>query len=86
MEIKVKQTIEETRARRLRCIRKRGGGYSVDIPTAWTLQFLNILIHAVDGLLSCSPSSMIADGSLKQNLSDLLLTELRLCLRYKARD
>ena len=61
-------------------------GYSEDIPTAWTLQFLNILIHAVDGLLSCSPSSMIADGSLKQNLSDLLLTELRLCLRYKARD
>ena len=61
-------------------------GYSVDIPTAWTLQFLNILIHAVDGLLSCSPSSMIADGSLKQNLSDLLLTELGLCLRYKARD
>ena len=61
-------------------------GYSVDIPTAWTLQFLNILIHAVDGLLSCSPSSMMADGSLKQNLSDLLLTELRLCLRYKARD
>ena len=61
-------------------------GYIVDIPTAWTLQFLNILIHAVDGLLSCSPSSMIADGSLKQNLSDLLLTELGLCLRYKARD
>jgi len=25
MEIKVKQTIEGTRARRLRCIRKRGG-------------------------------------------------------------
>jgi hypothetical protein len=60
--------------------------YIVDIPTAWTLQFLDILIHAVDGLLSCSPSSMIADGSLKQNLSDLLLTELGLCLRYKARD